>query len=164
MLPAPGQGALAVECRSDDEPTRRACATLDDEVSRACVTAERAVLAALEAGCTAPVGVLADWAEGDDGPELLVRAVVTAPDGTGELRRSVMGSVRDPAEVGRRLAALLLEDGAAELARSGPQYAGTWAGTSTATSAATSAATTATAEAGPREPVTVSTAEQESDT
>ena len=60
MLPAPGQGALAVECRADDESLtdglRRA---LDDPSTRAAVSAERSLLAALEAGCTAPVGALA---------------------------------------------------------------------------------------------------------
>lgn len=120
LLPAPGQGALALECRADDDATRRACATLDDEVSRGCVTAERAVLAALEAGCTAPVGVLADWAEGDDGPELYLRAVVSAPDGSGELRRSVTGPAADAVPLGHRLAAMLLDDGAAHLAEVGP--------------------------------------------
>ena len=71
MLPAPGQGALAVECR--DRPTTDAASTrarpaLDDPATRAAVTAERALLAALEAGCSAPVGALADVADGDDGP------------------------------------------------------------------------------------------------
>jgi len=120
MLPAPGQGALALECRSEDTETLKACATLDDFASRACVTAERAVLATLEAGCSAPVGALADWAEGDDGPELLLRAVVSAPDGSGELRRSLTGPVHDPEELGSRLARVLLSDGAATLAAVGP--------------------------------------------
>lgn len=59
MLPAPGQGALAVECRSDDAQTLAATAPLEDAITRLTVTAERALLAALEAGCTAPVGALA---------------------------------------------------------------------------------------------------------
>jgi hydroxymethylbilane synthase len=115
MLPAPGQGALAVECREDRVDVRAAVAALDDADTRVCVTAERSLLAALEAGCTAPVGALAEVVEGDNGPELSLRAVVAAPDGSVELRRSVVGSVDDPVDAGRRLAAHLLEDGAADL-------------------------------------------------
>jgi hydroxymethylbilane synthase len=59
MLPAPAQGALAVECRVDDPDLVEALAGLDDPVSRAAVTAERALLATLEAGCSAPVAALA---------------------------------------------------------------------------------------------------------
>ncbi|MEP6649406.1 MAG: hydroxymethylbilane synthase [Lapillicoccus sp.] len=115
MLPAPGQGALAVECREDRADVRAAVAPLDDEDTRVCVTAERALLAALEAGCTAPVGALAEVVEGEDGPELSLRAFVGALDGSAELRRSLAAPVDDPVEAGRRLAALLLEDGAADL-------------------------------------------------
>jgi hydroxymethylbilane synthase len=111
MLPAPGQGALAVECRSDDETTRAALAVLDDPDTRACVTAERAVLAALEAGCSAPVGALAEIVEGEDGLELSLRAFVGAVDGSFDLRRSLVGGVADGEALGRRLAAVLLEDG-----------------------------------------------------
>ena len=75
MLPAPGQGALAVECRADDDATAPSLAALDDPDTRACVTAERALLAALEAGCSAPVGALAEVVEGEDGLELSLRAV-----------------------------------------------------------------------------------------
>ena len=85
MLPAPGQGALAVECREDRADVRAAVAALDDADTRACVTAERALLAALEAGCTAPVGALAEVVEGDDGPELSLRAFVGS---TGRLGRA----------------------------------------------------------------------------
>jgi hydroxymethylbilane synthase len=116
MLPAPGQGALAVECREDRTDVRAAVAGLDDADTRVCVTAERALLAALEAGCTAPVGALAEVVEGDDGPELSLRAFAGAPDGSVELRRSLVAPVDDPVAAGRRLAALLLEDGAADLA------------------------------------------------
>jgi hydroxymethylbilane synthase len=115
VLPAPGQGALAVEVRSDDLETLAAVASLDDPDARACVTAERALLAELEAGCAAPVGALAEVAEGEHGPELSLRAVVAAPDGSGDLRRSLTGDPDDPAALGRRLARLLLEDGAADL-------------------------------------------------
>jgi hydroxymethylbilane synthase len=124
VLPAAGQGALGVECRSDDVALRELLSGLDDPDSRACVVAERAVLAGLQAGCSAPVGVLAEVVEGDDGPELSVRAVVAAPDGAETLRRSVVGPLGDPAGLGRRLAALLLEDGAAEIASLGRGYPG----------------------------------------
>ena len=115
VLPAPGQGALAVEVRADDAETIAAVASLDDPDARACVTAERALLAELEAGCSAPLGALAEVVEGPDGPELSLRAVVAAPDGSADLRRSLTGDPGDPGALGRRLALLLLEDGAADL-------------------------------------------------
>ena len=116
MLPAPGQGALAVECRSDDrELADRLREHLEDPFTRAAVDAERAVLATLEAGCSAPVGALAEVAEGDDGPEVWVRAVALAPDGGVEIRRSASGPLADAAAVGQRLAAVMLDEGAAGL-------------------------------------------------
>ena len=111
VMPAPGQGALAVECRADDTDTRAACAVLDDLVTRACVTAERALLAALEAGCSAPVGVLAEA----NGGILVMRAVVGSPDGSRTLRRSATGDTSSASDLGRRLAAELLASGAASL-------------------------------------------------
>lgn len=116
MLPAPGQGALAVEVRAADHATRAAVAALDDADTRACVIAERAVLAELEAGCSAPVGALAEIVLGEDADELSLRAVVTSLDGSGDVRRSATGSPADADAVGRGLARLLLEDGAADLA------------------------------------------------
>lgn len=112
MLPAPGQGALAVECRADDTVTLAALAVLDDADTRACVTAERAVLAALEAGCSAPVGALAEVVEGEDGVELSLRAFVGTADGSLDLRRSLVGPVEEAQSLGHRLAAVLLDDGA----------------------------------------------------
>ncbi|MFL6053854.1 MAG: hydroxymethylbilane synthase, partial [Actinoallomurus sp.] len=79
MLPAPGQGALAVETRDDGFASE--VAALDDVRTRAAVTAERAVLATLEGGCTAPVGAMAEIAEGEQDEELWVRAVALSPDG-----------------------------------------------------------------------------------
>lgn len=111
VLPAPGQGALAVECRSDDADLVAAIALLDDAGSRSAVTAERALLAALEAGCTAPVGALARVS----GQQLSLDAVAAATDGSVVLRRTLAGPVDDPVGLGRGLAALLLADGAAEL-------------------------------------------------
>ena len=113
MLPAPGQGALAVECRSDDEfLVDQVRAALDDEHTRAAVTAERTVLAALEAGCSAPVGALAEIAEGEDGDELWVRAIALSYDGGVVVRKSATGTPDDAVGVGQRLAAEMLEEGA----------------------------------------------------
>ncbi|HET7309934.1 MAG TPA: hydroxymethylbilane synthase [Mycobacteriales bacterium] len=117
MLPAPGQGALAVECRADDESlvdgVRR---SLDDLSTRAAVAAERALLAALEAGCTAPVGALADVAIGDDGDdEIYLRGAVAAVDGSRAVRLSITGPVAEGERLGRQLAADLLDAGAAEM-------------------------------------------------
>jgi hydroxymethylbilane synthase len=115
MLPAPAQGALALECRDDDDALRALLAGLDDADSRAAVAAERAMLGALEAGCSAPVGGLAQVAEGDDGTEIYLRGLVAAIDGTDAVRLSATGPTSEAAEVGRRLAAELLDLGAADL-------------------------------------------------
>lgn len=116
MLPAPGQGALAVECRSGDVELAAALrGQLEDPFSRAAVDAERAVLRTLEAGCSAPVGALAEVAEGDDGPEVWVRAVALSPDGGVEIRRSATGPLAEAVNVGERLARGMLEEGAATL-------------------------------------------------
>ena len=115
VLPAPAQGALAVECRSDDERTRQLLAALDDAGTRACVIAERTTLAALEAGCSAPVAAYAELAEGEDGPELFLRASVTALDGSDGVRGSTTGPPTEAERLGRELAAELLDRGAAEL-------------------------------------------------
>lgn len=114
MLPAPAQGALAVECRAEGE-WADLLAVLDHADSRTAVTAERALLAALEAGCSAPVGALADLAEGDEGPELFLRGLVAALDGSDSVRLSATGSTHDPIALGERLAAELLDRGAAQL-------------------------------------------------
>lgn len=116
MLPAAGQGALAVECRSADAALVSALReSLEDPASRAAVDAERSLLATLEAGCSAPVGVLAEIAEGDDGDELWLRAVALSTDGTLAVRGNLTGSVDDAVGVGRRLGHQLLEDGADQL-------------------------------------------------
>jgi hydroxymethylbilane synthase len=115
MLPAPGQGALAIECRADDTALVAGLAALDDPASRAAVTAERAVLATLEAGCSAPLGALAEVVEGEDGDELWVRAVALSHDGGLSVRMSATGPVADAAGVGHRLASDMLADGAADL-------------------------------------------------
>ena len=114
MLPAPGQGALAVECRLDDD-LFDALRVLDEPTTRSAVTAERSLLAALEAGCTAPVGAYAEAAEGDDGLELYLRAVVVSLDGTESIRKSATGPLTAAERIGRDLAADLLDDGAGAL-------------------------------------------------
>lgn len=113
VLPAPAQGALAVECRLG--PLVDDLAVLDHADSRTTVDAERALLAFLEAGCSAPVGALAEVAEGDDGDEVFLRGLVAALDGTDAVRRSATGPTSDAPGVGRRLAAELLDLGAADL-------------------------------------------------
>jgi hydroxymethylbilane synthase len=114
MLPAPGQGALGVECRSGDRLVTD-LAVLDDPLARAAVEAERAVLATLEGGCSAPIGALAEVVEGEDGDEIWVRAIALSPDGGLSVRSSASGDPADAAGVGNRLAAEMLADGAGEL-------------------------------------------------
>lgn len=124
MLPAPAQGALAVECRVGDVDTEHLIqSTLDDSASRAAVTAERAMLAALEAGCSAPVGALADVVEDldDEGKvvfRLSLRGVAATPEND-LLRASATGDLTEAEGLGRALAAELLDLGAAVL--SGPE-------------------------------------------
>jgi hydroxymethylbilane synthase len=119
MLPAPGQGALAVETR-DEADLAGDLGVLDDPRSRAAVTAERAVLARLEGGCAAPVGALAEVAEGEDAEELWVRAVALSPDGTLAVRMSATGDPADAFGVGDRLAGLMLDEGAGQLTDNQP--------------------------------------------
>ncbi|HEX6346444.1 hydroxymethylbilane synthase [Umezawaea sp.] len=129
MLPAPAQGALAVECRVDDVDTEHLLqSTLDDSSSRAAVTAERAMLAALEAGCSAPVGALADVVEdlvedaADGSTRVVLRLSLRGVAATSEndmLRASATGDLTAAEELGRALAAELLDLGAAVL--SGPE-------------------------------------------
>ncbi len=128
MLPAPGQGALAVECRADDDAVRRACALLDDAPTRAAVEAERSLLAALEAGCAAPLGALART--GADG-ELHLRALVASLDGSATAERSGRGPLAAAAETGRRVAADLLASGSPALGPLAPTGAPTSAPTRT---------------------------------
>ncbi|RBY80450.1 hydroxymethylbilane synthase [Blastococcus sp. TF02-09] len=115
VLPAPAQGALAVECRTSDARTRELLGRLEDFRTRACALAERTTLGTLEAGCSAPVAAYAEVAEGEHGPELFLRASVTAIDGSDGVRGSLSSPLDDAAALGRRLAAELLDRGAAEL-------------------------------------------------
>ena len=120
MLPAPGQGALAVECRSGDTKLAALLAELDDADTRAAVTAERVLLAELEAGCSAPVGAIAEVVESidEDGhvfEELSLRGCVATVDGSDVIRASGLGTPARAAELGRSVAAELFELGAREL-------------------------------------------------
>ena len=109
FMPAPAQGALAVECRFDDAVAREAIDTLIDASATAESTAERAVLARLEAGCTAPVAASAVF----DGAGVILRAGVFALDGSRQLVEEAQGT--DPAELGRKVAEALLQRGAADV-------------------------------------------------
>jgi hydroxymethylbilane synthase len=110
MLPAVGQGALAVEMRRDD-PRLREVAGLDHAATRARVTAERALLAGLRAGCSAPVAASATVA----GDQLDLRAAVLSLDGSQMYECTTTGSLSDAEGVGRRAAELLIGQGAAQL-------------------------------------------------
>jgi hydroxymethylbilane synthase len=113
MLPAPAQGALAVECRGGDHSLVELLSSLDDEHSRAAVIAERSLLATLEAGCSAPVAALATVSPRADGTwEIHLRGAAISPDGRRAVRSSGTGTLTDAAEVGSRLAAELLAEGA----------------------------------------------------
>jgi hydroxymethylbilane synthase len=118
MLPAPAQGALAVECRAGDTALRR-CWRVGRPDTRA-VTAERTLLAELEAGCSAPVGAIAEVVESidEDGnvfDELSLRACVAAQDGSDVIRASGIGTPGRSAELGLSVAAELFELGAREV-------------------------------------------------
>lgn len=103
VLPAPGQGALAIECAASHADLAAELAGLDDPHTRVAVTAERTLLAALEAGCTAPVGALADLrTDGQDVTELHLRGAVGTTDGTTLVQLSTTGPV--PASVGEAVA------------------------------------------------------------
>ncbi|MBS2965064.1 hydroxymethylbilane synthase [Actinocrinis puniceicyclus] len=114
LLPAPGQGALALECRAADGALAAQLAALDHGPTRAAVRAERALLAALEAGCSAPVGGYAT-ATAD---ELQLTGTVTeadTPDAPRSIRMSVTGAPGEAERLGRELAARMLDQGAAGL-------------------------------------------------
>ncbi|MEO5832774.1 MAG: hydroxymethylbilane synthase [Nakamurella sp.] len=111
FLPAPAQGALAVECRERDEWFTSALAAVDHADTRAAAVAERTLLAVLEAGCSAPVAALATVADG----ALTLHGTVIAVDGHREIRSMATGPADDAAGVGRRLAHDLLDRGAAVL-------------------------------------------------
>lgn len=107
-LPAPGQGALGIVTRTDDEQTRALLEPLRHPETEMAVAAERALLATLGGGCHVPVGALAlTYADG-----LRLWAMVASPDGRQMVRADLTGNARDPEELGRRTAQTLIERGA----------------------------------------------------
>ncbi len=113
MVPAPGQGALAVQARGDDVATLALLGRLEHSDSRAQVTAERAVLVPLGGGCTAPIGAHAVV----DGETIKVHAIVLAPDSDRFVEVTVSGARDDAAGVGALAARQLLDRGADEILR-----------------------------------------------
>jgi len=100
MYPAVGQGALAIECRADDDEMRQLLNTIDDAASRACVTAERRLLADLCAGCRAPIGVTTTREEG----RISLEAVVLSQDGHSRLTAGATANTDDADSLGARVA------------------------------------------------------------
>lgn len=115
MLPAVGQGAMAVEVRADDTKVREIASVLDDTETRNCVTAERAFLRRLEGGCQVPIGAMAR-VEGD---RIYLEGVVGSLDGDKNLRERITGDTADADALGTGLAEQMLEKGAAEILEEG---------------------------------------------
>ncbi len=116
LMPAPAQGVLAVECRTDDPVTAAQLRTLDHAPTRAAAIAERGFLAALDGGCSAPVGALAELAaEAGAEPAVRLSGLIAAPDGSSVIRAQTSGVAADGDALGRRLAHMLLQDGGAAL-------------------------------------------------
>ncbi len=104
--------AVVLARRVDDADLVELLTALDHAPSRAAVTAERAMLATLEAGCSAPIAAHAELAEGEQGDEIYLRGAVISPDGARAIRLSRTGTPADAAEIGKALAADLLDAGA----------------------------------------------------
>jgi len=100
MLPAPGQGALGLECRSNDAKSRKLLAALHSREAAACVAAERACLAGLGGGCHLPLGALGMVDKG----KLALRAVLALPDGSAEARAEVRGPLLQAEALGKAAA------------------------------------------------------------
>ena len=111
ILPAPGQGALGIECRTDDAKTLSALAALNHAPTRAAVTAERSALARLEGGCLAALGA---WARVEE-DQLRLEVVVLSEDGAQRLDQSGVGQMDNAEQLGISVADQLLAQGAAEL-------------------------------------------------
>jgi len=109
MLPAPGQGALAIQCRADDEETRKILSTLHHPATAAAVNAERAFLMGLGGGCSLPIGAYADLSD----EKIILTGIVIAKDGQRSIRISAVD--KDPHNLGERLAKIAIERGAKEL-------------------------------------------------
>ena len=113
MLPAPGQGALAIQCRADDQTTLSLLAALEDDSTRKAVTAERAFLSGLGGGCAVPVAAHAELGIRNDELGITLRGVVASPDGKNIIR--VEGHGNNPLELGKRLADEAIAQGAQKL-------------------------------------------------
>lgn len=111
FLPAPAQGALAVECRADDAYAREAIDSICDEQAQVCAVTERVVLNRLEAGCTAPVAAHATLNDGT----LTLTAAVIALDGSKVVRRELSASVAENVALAEELTRALIADGAATI-------------------------------------------------
>jgi hydroxymethylbilane synthase len=111
MCPAVGQGALAIETRSDQGLATMACQDLDNADTRAAITAERAVLAQLGGGCEVPIGAHAMVKAG----EVRLRAIVISPDGTRLIKDEMVGSAAHAEALGAAMARRLIEQGAQEV-------------------------------------------------
>jgi hydroxymethylbilane synthase len=110
-VPAPGQGIVATEIRSDDEPIRTALRSLHDEAAGRALAAERALVAALGGGCQLPLGAVAEERKGT----LHLMAVVASLDGARRIAQSMSGPPDDPQRLGRQVAEALAADGARAL-------------------------------------------------
>lgn len=110
MLPAVGQGALAIEARADDAELGELLSPLHDAASAACVTAERAMLAALDGSCRTPIAGFAELAGG----ELRLRALLLAEDGSAERRAEGAGAIGDAEALGREIGERLRRDAGPE--------------------------------------------------
>jgi hydroxymethylbilane synthase len=108
LLPQVGQGALAIECRHGDHAVLELLSAVDDALAHAALLAERAFLGALGGGCTLPLGALALPADGGD--RLVIDGCLASRDGRILLRHSLSGARSEPAELGRRLTAVLLDE------------------------------------------------------
>jgi hydroxymethylbilane synthase len=111
LTPAPGQGCLALEAREDDDAMRELAAQLTDREALVALTAERAVVAALDASCRTPVAAYARLEEG----ELRMDAFVGLPDGSTWIRDELSGDPEDPSALGTELARRLIAAGAREV-------------------------------------------------
>jgi hydroxymethylbilane synthase len=111
MLPAVGQGAVAVEVRADDVEVLELCEKLNDESTRTCITAERSFLRRLEGGCQVPIGAHAEM----KGDQLLLDGLVGSLDGSVVHREHLVGDANEAETLGLRLAEALIEKGAADL-------------------------------------------------
>ena len=111
MLPAVGQGAIGLECRSDDDDTKQIVEVLRDTATFQCVQAERAMLFALGGGCLVPIGTTSNILDG----VLTIRGAVLSPDGRRRVVATHTGPAHTPLAIGQELAAMLQAEGADEL-------------------------------------------------